>query len=170
MVGSCGHSSVRSQPGRTSRKPRCSTRSSAQFRRGLLLTAGLFVSPLAQAADGEFASSAALAMGNRQGSFKLSDDEWKTRLSPTQYSILRQASTERPFVSPLNNEKRKGMCRSSVCICASRHDPTGPVVTTCVLLQAHLFVLAVDKPFSHLKPSIILAQGGLHSTNHFPTL
>lgn len=108
MVGSCGHSSVRSQPGRTSRKPRCSTRSSAQFRRGLLLTAGLFVSPLAQAADGEFASSAALAMGNRQGSFKLSDDEWKTRLSPTQYSILRQASTERPFVSPLNNEKRKG--------------------------------------------------------------
>lgn len=87
------------------------------MRRGLLLTAGLLVSPLAQAADSEFASSAALAMGNRQGSFKLSDEEWRSRLSPTQYSILRQASTERPFVSPLNNEKRTGIEPPTTLIC-----------------------------------------------------
>eukprot|EP00892_Ulva_mutabilis_P009672 jgi/Ulvmu1/7077/UM033_0138.1 len=98
----------RGHPGRSARKPRSSIRSAAQFRRSLLLTAGLLASPAAHAADGEFASSAALAMGNRQGSFKLSDEQWKSRLSPTQYSILRQASTERPFVSPLNNEKRTG--------------------------------------------------------------
>nr|ACH70611.1 methionine sulfoxide reductase B [Ulva fasciata] len=108
LVGNCGRSITRSHPGRSAQKPRCSTRSSALVRRGLLLTAGLLVSPLAQAADSEFASSAALAMGNRQGSFMLSDEEWRSKLSPTQYSILRQASTERPFVSPLSNEKRTG--------------------------------------------------------------
>lgn len=103
-------SGLRGHSSRSARKARCSTRSAAQFRRGLLLSAGLLISPVAYAADGEFASSAALAMGNRQGTFKLSDEEWKSKLSPTQYSILRQASTERPFVSPLNNEKRTGEC------------------------------------------------------------
>lgn len=34
--------------------------------------------------------------------------EWKEKLSSSQYSILRQAGTERPFGSPLNKEKRAG--------------------------------------------------------------
>jgi len=40
---------------------------------------------------------------------ELSDKEWKKRLSPEQYNILRKAGTERSGTSPLNNEKRKGM-------------------------------------------------------------
>lgn len=39
---------------------------------------------------------------------KLSDAEWKKRLSPAAYRVLRQEGTERPFTSPLNNEHRKG--------------------------------------------------------------
>lgn len=39
---------------------------------------------------------------------KLSDAEWKTRLSPDAYRVLRRESTERPFTSPLNDEHRKG--------------------------------------------------------------
>jgi peptide-methionine (R)-S-oxide reductase len=38
----------------------------------------------------------------------LSEAEWKRRLSSQAYQVLRQEATERPFSSPLNNEKRKG--------------------------------------------------------------
>jgi len=40
--------------------------------------------------------------------FRLTDAEWRKRLSPEAYAVLRQASTEYPFTSPLNNEHRKG--------------------------------------------------------------
>lgn len=36
------------------------------------------------------------------------DAQWKQRLSPEQYAVLRQAATERPFSSPLLNEHRRG--------------------------------------------------------------
>jgi peptide-methionine (R)-S-oxide reductase len=39
---------------------------------------------------------------------KLSEAEWKKRLTPQQFAVLRQDSTERAGSSPLNKEKRKG--------------------------------------------------------------
>ena len=38
-----------------------------------------------------------------------SNESWKQFLSREQYSILREEGTERPFSSPLNNEKRSGV-------------------------------------------------------------
>jgi len=38
-----------------------------------------------------------------------SDVEWQKRLSPAGYRVLRREDTERPYTSPLNGEKRKGI-------------------------------------------------------------
>ena len=43
--------------------------------------------------------------------WNLSKDEWKSRLSPESYYILREEGTERAFSSQLNNEKRIGIFR-----------------------------------------------------------
>lgn len=36
------------------------------------------------------------------------DNEWKVYLTPEEFAVLRKEATERPFSSPLNDEKRKG--------------------------------------------------------------
>jgi peptide-methionine (R)-S-oxide reductase len=45
----------------------------------------------------------------------LSDAEWKKRLTPEQYNILRKHGTERAGTSALNHEKRKGVFECAGC-------------------------------------------------------
>lgn len=47
--------------------------------------------------------------------FKLSDEEWKAKLSPEAYDVLRHEGTERPFTSPLNDEHRAGTFSCAGC-------------------------------------------------------
>ena len=72
--------------------------------RRFLLTGGTIA--LAAAAGSKLWGDAALAVET----FKVShsDDEWHKLLTPDQFSVLRQSATERPFTSPLLNEKRRG--------------------------------------------------------------
>jgi peptide-methionine (R)-S-oxide reductase len=44
-----------------------------------------------------------------------SDAEWRAKLTPEQYEILRQEGTERPFTSPLLHEERKGVFACAGC-------------------------------------------------------
>ena len=47
--------------------------------------------------------------------WNLSKEDWKTKLSPESYYILREEGTERAFSSQLNNEKRKGTFHCAGC-------------------------------------------------------
>jgi peptide-methionine (R)-S-oxide reductase len=46
---------------------------------------------------------------------KFSKDEWRKRLTPEQFDVLREEGTERPGTSPLNNEKRPGVFLCIAC-------------------------------------------------------
>jgi peptide-methionine (R)-S-oxide reductase len=48
------------------------------------------------------------AMNDEPFQLEHPDDEWKERLSPAAYAVLRGHGTERAFTSPLNREKRPG--------------------------------------------------------------
>jgi len=78
-------------------------------RRHLLLTAG--ASALAGCAP-EPADAAVQQYANSPFR-RLTDAQWRARLSAASYQTLRHEATERPFTSPLDNEKRAGtfVCR-----------------------------------------------------------
>jgi peptide-methionine (R)-S-oxide reductase len=78
-------------------------------RRSFLASLTALFSPMLGASAAEAASAAADPQWN------LSDAEWKRRLSPAAYQVLRKEGTERPFSSPLNNEKRAGTFHCAGC-------------------------------------------------------
>jgi len=47
--------------------------------------------------------------------WQLSNSEWKARLSPDAYAVLRKEATERPGSSPLDDEKRPGIFACAGC-------------------------------------------------------
>ena len=59
----------------------------------------------------------AIAQGpaTKADALNLTDAQWKQRLSPAQYAVLRQAGTERAGTSPLNAERRKGQYHCAGC-------------------------------------------------------
>ncbi len=71
---------------------------------------------LAAIAQGRGASAAAQAMP-AAAAFEVShtEAEWKKLLTPRQFDILRQAGTERPYSSPLNDEHRAGRFSCAGC-------------------------------------------------------
>ncbi len=79
------------------------------IRRELLtLVGGLSLAPLALSGTDTGAGAAIEPL-------RLTDAEWKKRLTPTQYDVLRNEGTERAGSSALNDEKRKGVYHCAGC-------------------------------------------------------
>ena len=55
--------------------------------------------------------------GHAAGQFPVShsDEEWRKKLTPQQYAVLREGATERPHTSPLVKEKRRGIFACAGC-------------------------------------------------------
>src|SRR5215831_8880406 len=47
--------------------------------------------------------------------YLLTDEQWRQKLSPEAYAVLRQAATEPPWSSPLENEHREGQYACAGC-------------------------------------------------------
>ncbi|MCX5941943.1 MAG: peptide-methionine (R)-S-oxide reductase MsrB [Cyanobacteria bacterium] len=78
-------------------------------RRGLFGLLGTALFPWIGAKPAQAAAKAA------DSQWQLSPSQWRARLAPEAFSVLRQAGTERPFSSPLNKEKRQGTYACAGC-------------------------------------------------------
>ncbi len=89
-------------------------------RRALLLT-GCSAVVLAGCSSDETVKEAAARAGASVDAFVESEfrtrpnADWKAQLPPAAYAVLRLEDTERPFTSPLNDEKRNGVFHCAGC-------------------------------------------------------
>jgi peptide-methionine (R)-S-oxide reductase len=84
-------------------------------RRGLLLggaaaAAGLFAFGLRRSL-----APSAHATTSERFDVMHTDEEWKAKLTPAQYAVLRHEATEPPYSSPLEREHRKGTFHCAGC-------------------------------------------------------
>jgi len=87
-------------------------RPSLPTRRLFLLASAAFFSACAAARAAEPQGPAAWEDSDWR---RISDAEWRRRLPPEAYRVLRGHGTERAFTSPLNGETRKGVYHCAGC-------------------------------------------------------
>ena len=81
------------------------------LRRNVLLTGA--AAAVAAIGGGLFSRSRAATEKAFPVSF--TPDEWRQRLTPEQFAVLREEATERPFSSPLNDNKKSGLYACAGC-------------------------------------------------------
>lgn len=83
-------------------------------RRNMLL-GGSALAALGVAGFGAQIARSQDADGNESFEISYSAEEWRERLTPEEFYILREEGTERAYTSPLNDEKRAGIFTCAGC-------------------------------------------------------
>ncbi len=84
-------------------------------RRRFLITAAGAAGALLLGGCGRSRADEAAATTTVRGAWNLTPAQWRARLTPAQFRILRQAGTEPPFSSPLDRETRAGTYHCAGC-------------------------------------------------------
>ena len=80
-----------------------------------LFIAGALVSAAALASGRSVMATGESSSGGTVPKLDKSPDEWRDLLTPEQYRVLFEEGTERPWTSPLNDEKRSGTYVCAAC-------------------------------------------------------
>ena len=84
-------------------------------RRKILVSLGLAVGGAVLFGKRFIGGAPGRAAENEHFEVQHTDVEWRAKLTPEQYNVLREEGTERAFTSPLDEEKRKGVFACAGC-------------------------------------------------------
>jgi len=109
------------------------------------------------------------------GDFPVSwpDAEWRARLTPQQYAILRGHGTERPYSSALNNEHRRGTfvcagCEAELFASSAKYDSRTGWPSFWMPIDKHAVGESRDTSYGMVRTEIHCARCGGHLGHVFP--
>jgi len=101
------------------------------------------------------------------------DAEWRRLLTADQYAVLRKQGTERPFTSPLDHEKRRGVfhcagCNWPVFSSVDKFDSGTGWPSFKKPINARATGTSIDRSFFSVRTEVHCANCGGHLGHVFP--
>lgn len=105
--------------------------------------------------------------------FTLTDAEWRARLTPEQYKVMRGHGTERACTSPLNAEKRPGVyhcvgCGRSLFDTAAKFESGTGWPSFFTPIDDEAVGISEDRGYGMVRTEVHCAECGSHLGHVFP--
>lgn len=131
------------------------------------LALGITVASVASVAPSPARAASSPSSSPSPPSFAPTEDEWRARLSPEAFDVLRGYGTERPFSSPLVSEKRKGTyvcagCKSKLFSSSAKYDAGTGWPSFSSTVSARAVVESVDTRFGMTRTAVECSTCGCH--------